>query len=328
MEPIALADFTLQIRDQILDKVGVNRLDDLGGFEAHIFRVKREGKHLILRVTHESHRSKAQLEGELEWMRFLTQAGGAVCHPVPVNNQEDCVTVGPFTLSMMEEAKGRTVTESDWNPAFFKRWGQEIGRLHRLSNQYTPSRPEFKRPEWHEDHNVHFHKMIPAEQPLVRQVCTEVIDELKNLPVSPSHYGLVHCDPHPGNFFLDGDQLTFFDFDDACYQWFAYDIATIVLSTIFQPWLAKDHVAQCEEVQRFLPSFLSGYREHFEVPDFVLHKMPLFLKLRELSLYAISFIHATESFEGNSFGNGFLKGRRERIEARQPYLLDSFEDFI
>jgi len=301
---------------------------DLGGFESHVFRAQRNGQHQILRVTHRAHRSMGQLAGELEWMQWLYDHGASVCKPLMVIEDKRCLAVGPFILSTMEVARGRLIIESDWTPSFFANWGRHIGTLHKASQGYKPSRKSFKRPEWYEDNNIRFDEIIPEDQPGVRSVCEETLGELSALPQTPDLYGLIHCDPHPGNFYKDGETLTYFDFDDCCYQWFAYDIATILFGAVGQPWLDKNESARLDEAKRFLPAFLQGYQEITPLPDMVVENLPLFLKLRELSLYALSFVHASESFHGSSFDNDFMKNRKERIEHRIPYLMDDYTHLL
>ncbi|MDH5738399.1 MAG: phosphotransferase [Gammaproteobacteria bacterium] len=324
MLPLAVTDFTPEFKQEMQIAAGVEVLADLNGFEAHVFRVRRDNRTLILRATHQIHRSSAQLAGELEWMTWLADQGASVCRPVAVRDESYCLELGPFILTMMEEAGGRLISASDWTPEFIQNWGKHLGMLHRSTRGYTPSRPVFKRPEWYEDNNLQFEQLIPENQSDVRAVCEEVLNTLKRMPTTETHYGLVHCDPHPGNFFLDGDIITYFDFDDCCYQWFAYDVATALFSAVGQPWMSKADDAQQAEARRFLPFFLKGYESVSPLPSGLLESLPLFLKLRELTLYALSFAHATESFHGNSFDNGFMKGRREKISRRVPFLLENF----
>lgn len=131
----------------------------------------------------------------------------------------------------------------------------------------------------------------------------------------------IHCDLHVGNFFLDRGKITFFDFDDCCYQWFAYDIATVLFYAVLEPWVPNERSAQEEEAKRFLPAFLKGYQREFPLPDFVLEQLPLFLKLRELSLYAL--IHRFLDVENltDCFTIKFMEARRERIENEDPVLV-------
>ena len=44
-------------------------------------------------------------------------------------------------------------------------------------------------------------------------------------------YGLIHTDLHFGNMYYDGQTLTIFDWDDACYKHFISDIAIILFYT-------------------------------------------------------------------------------------------------
>lgn len=325
MDQIAIDEFTPEIREQIKTRLGVSKLEDLGGFESFIFRVPRGQRKLILRATHTIHRSLDEIEGELEWIQFLKERGASVCGVELIEGDNRCLSIGPYTLSLLEEVKGRTIEEADWTPELFESWGRQIGLFHQLATGFEPSRSSRKRFEWDEDENQNFADRIPSDQGLILEICNEAMNKLRALPRSADLYGLIHGDAHPGNFYFDEGKPIFFDFDDCGYQWFAYDVATVLFSAIYQPWIPDDRIRHQKEAEKFLPAFLKGYEREFPVPEFVLENMPLFLKLRELSLYAVinKFVDL-DKMGSDSFGVKFIKGRRERIENGVPYLFDSF----
>jgi Ser/Thr protein kinase RdoA (MazF antagonist) len=74
---------------------------------------------------------------------------------------------------------------------------------------------------------------------------------LRSLPTPVDGYGLLHTDLHHGNFFVDEGRITAFDFDDIGYNWFASDIAVLLLRAISFP------PKPCADVVAFGHSFLN-----------------------------------------------------------------------
>jgi len=198
---------------------------DLGGFESHIFEVGDR----IIRLTHDSHRSEDQILGELEWLTDLKSRGAAVCAPLPL---ADGLTtrVDNFTACCFERARGRTIEEADWGRSLFAAWGAGLGALHQAGRDFAPTREHYRRSYWLTDDNLDLAARIPADQTRVIELARARRRWLLTLDESPRHFGLIHSDAHLGNFLVDvsdeafgrGDHLTFFDFDDACYCWYAY----------------------------------------------------------------------------------------------------------
>jgi Ser/Thr protein kinase RdoA (MazF antagonist) len=74
-----------------------------------------------------------------------------------------------------------------------------------------------------------------------------------------------------------------------------------------------------EYTGRFMPVFLSGYREQNRLDPYWLKELPHFMKLREIDLYAaILFSFGLEPQD--RWCANYLKGRRENIEQDVPYL--------
>ena len=145
--------------------------------------------------------------------------------------------------------------------------------------------------DWRRDENLNFRARIPAGEVLVLQQADNCLVNIARLNANKDTYGMIHCDAHPGNFFLDNGKLTFFDFDDCCFQWFVFDVATIVFSAVLQPWMGNSQSDREALATTFLHYFFEGYDRVFPVTTFMLAHMPLFLKARELSLYGVIHAH-------------------------------------
>ncbi len=320
MDQIAINAFNGEIKKRILEalKLDAREIIDLGGFESHVFSVGAK----ILRVTHHSHREAEQIAAELEFIRYLSESGAAVCLPNTLPNGKLLQHFDDFTVCLFDRARGNLLSEEDWTPAVIRKWGRCIGIFHRLAQTFEP---QFQRIDWQVDENHDFAARIPPEQTQIVEISSELMSELKRLPVNRDIYGLIHGDAHAGNFFKQGETLTFFDFDDAIYMWFVYDIATILFGAVLAQHVNSHRLAQETMARYFLPLFMEGYGEEFSVDPFVYGELARFLKLRELSLYAVIHAHMDVDRLAGWYPQKFMKGRQRRIENEEPFLNLDFE---
>ena len=151
-----------------------------------------------------------------------------------------------------------------------------------------------------------------------------LIRRVEALPRGRDDYGLIHFDAHGGNFFVDGDAITLFDFDDCAYNWLANDIAMVLFY----------HVTNADDPEgaaaAFLPHFLRGYRAENELNPAWAALIHDFMTMRELDLYAVimrSYGITPDQADAipHAWTRRFMTGRRERIAAGRPYLDMAFE---
>ena len=317
MEAVSVESFDAETKSQIFRTLGLaeEQWQDPGGFESFVFA--HSAFKQILRITHKSHRNIDDLSSKLEFLQCLKQGGAAVCSPLSSSGNW-LTEVGEFTCSLFEMAPGRLIQQDDWLPQLFQSWWASIGRFHRLTREFEPTGPG--RFDWQEDENLNFRSRIPNDQEDLLKIGDSYLDQLRELPINDQNYGLIHSDAHAGNFFLDREQLHFFDFDDCCYQWFAFDVATILFSAVLQPWMPDEQIDREVEANKFLPEFLEGYQREYEVSDFLIEKLPLFLKVREFSLYAVIHSHMDVTNLTDWYPTNFMAGRQARLEQDLPYL--------
>lgn len=317
MDQAAIDAFTNDIRDAVLASRGLDAssVDDLGGFESFVYAVPARGS--ILRATHASHRSAEEVRAELEWIDDLARHGAAVSTPIADRAGELVTEVGDFRVTEFERAPGRTITEDDWGPALFRNWGQAIGTFHRLSRRFQPNH---SRLHWRDDPNFEWTGRIPADEVQVVAAARGARAELEALPETSETFGLIHCDAHAGNFFIDGERLTFFDFDDTCRCFYGYDVATVLFGAVLQPWIGDEDADRVAAARAFLEPFLDGYARESDPLHLRLADFPLFLKVREAGLYGV--IHAFFDVDNldDWYPAKFMAGRRERLEQGVPYL--------
>ncbi|MEZ4622554.1 MAG: phosphotransferase [Caldilineaceae bacterium] len=252
--------FNPQILAETAARYGVDaaQLQELDGFESFIFEFTRDDQPLILRLGHSLRRSPNLIRGEVDWINYLARGGAGVARAVDSTQGELVELIddglGAYFLAtvFVKAAGGRPAWEAQ-TPAFLERYGQAIGRMHRLTKAYTPTDATCERPHWDSPELAGFYDYLPAGEAYTRDALSALYARLAALPQDET-YGLVHQDAHPGNFFVDdAGALTFFDFDDCCYSWFVNDIAIVLFYNINNRADAAAYTAY------FLTHFLRGY---------------------------------------------------------------------
>ena len=235
------------------------------------------------------------LEERLRFARFMGENGAHIVFPQlsPQGNLYET------TLSesrrwvgySMDVVPGKSRQPTEWDPAFFRDWGQTVGRLHRLARKY-PSWKSSVDPvngetvlTWQEEWEA-FHQWIPDDQ--VKRKWLEIRRELEALPVTREVFGFVHNDPHIWNLLVHGDRITVLDFDVANHHWFVSDIAIACQSVLsFISGGMSGKVYNREKLLRFLHLFLEGYEREHRLPAEWLDRLDLFIAYRRILLFTV-----------------------------------------
>lgn len=232
-----------------------------------------------------------QLLAEVDFVRYLAKNHLPVSLPVPSRNGA-WVEVIPideracFLAYCFEKAPGILYPDEDeviFPEPILEKWGRLSGKLHRLSERYQPH-PNRQRLPWDAFDLLDFSTLIPPEQSLVYQRRTEILERMRALPQDSSSFGLVHGDFHHGNFLVDGEEITLFDFDAANYFWYVGEICVALDNCL--PLPRSDTAKRRAYALHFLRHFLSGYRKEKPLEICWLAQIPLFLKYCELLNYA------------------------------------------
>ncbi|MEI6308530.1 MAG: phosphotransferase [bacterium] len=255
-----------------------------------------QGRPRILRLAHESRRTLQQVCAELDWIRYLTSGGVPAAAPVPSCNGRLAEVIevpgSTFVACVFERAPGGPPHLDDPNldqEAFYREWGRIVGRMHALTKSYDPGPYRGHRSSWREQASgLDLHRageIIPPEEKAAVARAEELSAFLDSLPTDLDSYGLVHDDLNSTNFFLDGQRITLFDFDDCCYDWFVSDLAATV--PYFSPRFSGKRGE--EEARRYFHHFFSGYRRENELAAVWLERLPTFLRLHNLSGVLFSY---------------------------------------
>ena len=275
---------------------GVNskRFLKLGEAENYVFEVYRDETPYILRMTHQSHRPKKQVLAELKWIEFLQNNGVKIPRVIASQKNHLIETVKgidgtDFYCCLFEKAPGvhiKIACELTNDHLFFE-WGKTIGQLHHKTKSYRPN-SEYKRLNWDEEELLDVNQYhIDAPEQVVRQQ-EFILKQLQGLPVHRDNFGLIHSDIHHGNFHYDEGKLYVFDFDDCSYHWFASDLAIPLYYLIWS--LEREGGKDLHDyASGFMKAFLKGYETENQLTLRDYETIPLFLKLRDLSL--LSFFY-------------------------------------
>jgi amicoumacin kinase len=232
-----------------------------------------------------------------------------------------------FVVTALHEAKGvlgENLPMKAWDASLCRSLGRSVGAMHGLSRRYTRPNGLVRRPAWDEIECC-FNSAIPAASmaTVVADRRAEVLRLIGGLPTDDDSFGLIHGDLHCANLFVDthAGVVTFFDFDDCCYGWYAMDIAMSLFDTVVL-YGGPDAESFAEA---FLRNYLTGYTCESPLRGFWVTQLPQFLKLLEIGVY-LQVERAYESGTDDPWISKFMPGRRERIEGRVPFIDLPFAD--
>lgn len=327
MEQAIRDRFNQKILTETAVRYGVTpeQIEKIGGFESFMFGFEQDGRPLILRLAHSKRRTANLIQGEVDWINYLAAGGAGVARAVLSANGELVEAIddgqgGQFLATAFVKAPGGMAFQvKKWDERLFEQYGRLIGRIHCLTKSYQPANPAWRRPSW-DDPVMRIDNWLPADQPIIRQRAEALIDYLQSLPQEPEGFGLIHQDPHAGNFFVDEDyHITLFDFDDCAYGHFIYDIAMALFYAL------TNRPDAAEFGPQFFTTFMRGYRQENQLDPKWFAEIPHFLKLREIDLYAV--IHRSfdmENLDSSPWVAAFMNGRKEKLENDVPYLAMAF----
>jgi Ser/Thr protein kinase RdoA (MazF antagonist) len=311
--------FSENILNQVLESYEIAPKDCkcLDGFESFVYEVKKADKRYILKISHEHRKSYNEIFGEADYLNFLKSHGLTVSGVIPVNDEnligrfpvmldEKIDKRGFFTSVLYEFAPGTHVKPEQHNDELFFKMGKYLGKMHAITKQYKPEKQYRKSVLDAEGHEFHF---IPENETKVRKIADDTMKIMRSYAKDSENFGLCHLDFHFGNFFSDNGNLWLFDFDDSVYSWFVNDIAIMLF------YILPHHCESEEQIERgrnALKSILAGYKTENELSESELEKIPVFLKIRELELYAV--IHRSCDLNNlDPWCASFMKNRTEKL---------------
>lgn len=296
-----------------------NDITMIGNHQNYVFRANLQDRTIFIRITHESHRNKQLIQAEIEWIQYLSTNGILVAKPVFSKNDLLIETVvydnDTFFIVAFEEAIGKGIGQYPWSTDNVELLGRLTAKMHILSKNYIPTN-SCKRFVWYENNYIsRAGEYLPNGHLKVLDALNDLIEQIHKLPKDMDSYGLIHGDMVACNYHVDGDKITLFDFDEASYCWFINDIAI----QLFYESLTCRGELDFEGSQLSATHFLKGYCENKVLGSFWLKQIPLFIKLREIILY-IAIVRSRNLNDLDEWSMNFMKGRKERIENKVPFI--------
>jgi Ser/Thr protein kinase RdoA (MazF antagonist) len=296
-----------------------------------VYEYEADKKPLILRISFTPERTYEQIHAELHFVNYLSANGVNVSKPVLSQNENFVETIQaagiPFHIVTFIKGKGMRVPDNGYRyrtdapiEEYFRNWGQILGQMHALTKNYHPENDVIKRPEWFDLHKSRLAMVaqLPDRLHRVQAQIQFLLDELKSLPREKDSFGLIHGDFNDGNFTVDytnGD-ITVFDFDDSCYFWFIYEIASAweggIGRTMFRGLSERKSF-----MEHYMEQVMEGYSRKNSLPDEWLERLPLFIKLIQVE----EFLHYAQYLdEPDDELQGELNYKIKCIENDIPYM--------
>ncbi len=252
-----------------------------------IYSFQKEGKGYILRLSRRPAECLHQTKAEMDWLYYLASKGLSVSLPLAdINGRLVMLTEydsQSYIVSAFEAVGGKFWDKNNpdrWNDRIFYNWGKAMGEIHNLTKDYSPANPTDVREAFNGRQ-----ALMPSIKacPSVNNIAEALIDEMMSLPKGRDSYGLIHYDIHPWNFFVEGDKINLFDFDDSLYGWFALDMGIALYHGL---WWGRKNDEQKDFTESIIKNFIGGYLSGNQLTDFWLSKIPLFMRFRQVCKFS------------------------------------------
>jgi Ser/Thr protein kinase RdoA (MazF antagonist) len=266
-----------------------------------VFSIQCNGIERILRITSNNHRTKKQIEAELDWVLFLADSGVKACKPIESKKDLLVTTIDlpddTLHCVIFEKANGKQVAGTDVNRELFKLHGKLTGKIHKVTKNYTKVNSN-NRFIWNEnrlfttDPNTY---LPPGVKDTIIPIISCLLNEAMAIPKTQNSYGLIHGDLNYQNFFINKGYLEVFDFDNCCNGYFVNDISKSSYASIFT-YLRSQRAGDRTEfdspkvdmnLEEVWEPFWNGYKSENEVEDIWFEQIPLFFEI----IHVKEFIH-------------------------------------
>jgi Ser/Thr protein kinase RdoA (MazF antagonist) len=281
-----VTDVLLDIAAKYYD-IDKNTIHFISDSTNQIYCFIKNGKHFILRFSNRPADKIKEVKAEMEWLYYLASNNIGVGLPLETNTGELVVSVqdngGNFIISSFGFVPGEFWDKNNprkWNERIFFNWGKVMGDIHRLSKGFTFSNDEITRVVF--DGRFALDDSI-KDCPTVNEIAEELIKQMMSLPKNKDCYGLIHNDMHQWNFYIDGDDVNVFDFDDSLYGWFALDMGIALYHALW--WGRKDDAGN-DYTDAIITNFLKGYLAANALSDYWIAQIPLFMKFRQICKFS------------------------------------------
>lgn len=200
--------------------------------------VKEGADAKIVRIAFLPDRNREDFLGEVEYVRYLFEHGGSVSNVFSSRKgnllEEITHQNHTFFICLFEKAKGKMLVENHYRyrdgapiTEYHYNCGKVLGKLHQISKGYTPA--VHRRQHFFDKFNAEYiDKLIPESLPQLKEKLVELLNTLQGLDRNQETFGMIHFDYNDGNYSIDFDtgQITVYDFDNSCFGWYMFDLAS------------------------------------------------------------------------------------------------------
>lgn len=218
-------------------------------------------RQFVLRISHDSRRSRSLLKSELDFMDHLRKSGLKIPEVIKSKNNREIevreTPDGTFFAIVFEFIKGSYIKYTQMIDSEIYEWGRQIALVHQASQNYLPL-TDYRRYSVRDE--------IEQELPFLsnnselQQLLKEIAIQLGDLPQTSSTFGLIHYDLEEDNLLWMDDRSEepyIIDFDDSAYHFYMADIV-----------FALEEVRELSALRaiHFVQQFLIGYTSIHEIP--------------------------------------------------------------
>ncbi|WP_160042666.1 phosphotransferase enzyme family protein [Paenibacillus sp. USDA918EY] len=300
--------------NQILDVLDHHGTDIhlLGGYFNNVYEITSEVP-IVVKIFNREFNTEQEMLSEIEWTQFLHENGVNVSIPIIINGESyiNNLTNDLFFVAY-EKVKGThiDINGEDWNEQLFKQWGKGMGTMHSLSKKY---KGKYKRPEWNE-HKI-YQMSMDSFNSRIKEKWEQCLKNIKSMGKSEEFYGIIHGDLNHHNFIYDKGEITYIDFGDSEFNWFAYDIAIAIYHA---SQTIKDRARRDQFASIFFDSFIEGYSIGNSVNEILKH-VDFFVDFRHL--YSFVYHHQfSQKDQLNKQQLKYLEEMEQTIINEKTYL--------
>lgn len=241
----------------------------------------------VLRLSETGDRTEEEYLAETEFVRHLAANGAPVADVLPSRGGKlvERTADGAF-VSVFRYAPGILLSENGYRyragiplSEYYYNTGKTLGKLHALAKTYEP---HHRRADYFDKYNDRYiDRLIPNDYAPLKEAIGERFEAFRALPREKSVYGLVHFDFSDGNYHVDMETgaITVFDFDNAIYAWYMFDLANLWTHGVGWCRGEDDPTKRRAIMDNYFAAVLAGYRSETDVSDELLQKLPLFVDM-------------------------------------------------
>lgn len=293
-----------------------------------VYTCEKEGSlSKILRIAFLPDRSRNDFLGEVEYVRYLFDHGGSVSNVISSRKgnllEEITHNNHTFFICLFEKAKGNMLVENHYRyregapiTEYYYNCGKVLGKLHQISKGYTPVHRRF---HFFDRFNAEYiDKLIPDSLSMLKVKLTELLTTLEGLDRNQETFGMIHFDYNDGNYSIDYDtgQITVYDFDNSCFGWYMFDLASIWGNGVGWIQFEPDAGKRRKFMDDYFETVLAGYRSETKIEESMLDMLPLFIKVTLME----NIVDTFEVMQNH--------GEEPKCDEELSYLIKCLEDDI